>query len=833
MEEELQIVLMASLLHDIGKFAQRARRPYSKDLIGEYLPVFKGSPTHWHAIYTDYFIENDLPLPSEMKELRSEIARKASAHHKPGANDLEEICINVADSLSAGTDRMQLEGSDYGNFREARLVSIFDEIELKKHIFESPGGHYYDLSRLDIQSDTIFPKKGKPIGNEDDYISLFDEFLDELNSIQTEVPFEFYYDSLIAVLEKYLWAVPSSSYKALSDISLFDHMISTAGIAQALYAYHKNSGAIPEIEDKEEKFILLGGDLSGIQDYIFGISKNSGKGVSKILRARSFFLQSVTSSIILNIQKRLNLSSVCRLIDSGGKFILILPNSEWVRSQLSILDKEIQTWFRNRFKGKLSAVLSVNVYASHNDLHIKNFRYKLDEANESIETAKLRKFSRTFESQGSVIEEEYSQFQEGNCSICEINAADDKKTAEYMKHEKFEDGGEHVRICRECCDQITYIGSRLPRTKYIVYSTEGKIALFGGIYLKLYSEKPVVGSDMIRIESLADESGFCSAGLASYIPVLRDSELSDNKIFSLLENEENFESLCREEEFKRTKTFSMIAAKSRGEDTEGNYKGRSLLSFFKADVDNLGLIFSMGFSEKLSLARLSTASRMLNLFFSEYIVELVKKECPDIYVVYSGGDDLFLIGPWWQTARFAVNLRKTFSKFCAGNEDITLSGGLFVSKPRVPMRKAADAAEQMLDNAKSHKDSDGDKDSVSILDTAVRWDDLSRLLDIGEIFDKAVKEKSRTGFTMGFLYRLLIYHKMYLSFTKGENIKAGIYLSHAHYDIARNIKNDKGQRNSKKELDLLYRIFAVGVERNADLAFLNIPLFYAMNLNRD
>ncbi len=65
MEKELNILVLSALLHDIGKFAQRAKRPYSQEMEGEYLTSFKGRQGHWHTVYSDNFIENDLPLPEK------------------------------------------------------------------------------------------------------------------------------------------------------------------------------------------------------------------------------------------------------------------------------------------------------------------------------------------------------------------------------------------------------------------------------------------------------------------------------------------------------------------------------------------------------------------------------------------------------------------------------------------------------------------------------------------------------------------------------------------------------------------------------------------------
>ncbi|MBF0412095.1 MAG: type III-A CRISPR-associated protein Cas10/Csm1 [Desulfamplus sp.] len=861
MDKNLKILLTGALLHDVGKFAQRAKRPYSKNLIGTYLPSYKSTYSHWHAVYTDYFIENDLPLPDELKDSRSVIARIASTHHKPDTANLFDMCIHVADCLSAGTDRFKKEGlsdedkeHDKGspNFRQARLISVFDEIELRKHTFKGQGNYFYELNALNTNDESMFPKKGKPSGDEKDYVKLFNQFLDALKQIDKTLEFRFYIESLISVLEKFTWAVPSSSYNTLSDVSLFDHSFSTAAIAQSLYIYHQQNGGIPALSDKkEEKFILAGGDISGIQNYIFGISKNSGRGVSKILRARSFFLQAITRSLILNIQgldtlpQFGGLNSVCRLVDSGGKFILVLPNCKEVVKHLDNVDREMQIWFRTRFKGQLSAVLSSTVKASQQDFDMALFREKLDEVNESINAAKLNKLGRTFETMGCVIEGDYNDFENGNCSICQINAADDKASVEYKRYEQF-DMSEDIRICRDCCDQITYIGAKLPGTSHLVYSRDGKIQLMGDLHLNLMTKTPDSFQDVIHIERLDDNShDFAKARIARHLPIVSNSEIADEWLYKIFQDEDGFYELCkRENENERIKTFSMIAHKSKKKDelsSEIKMKGRSLIAFFKADVDNLGLIFSTGLgNDKFSVARFSSLSRMLNIFFSDYIVNLIKQEYPDIYVVYSGGDDLFLIGPWWQTARFSILLKNKLTQFCANNPDITISGGLFVAKPRMPMRKAAESAEEALENAKqfdnNNKNSNSRrfKDSVSFLDEVVSWQELEELLNKGDMFDKALKEKERTGFSMAFLYRLHQYQRMYRRFISGKNIKDGIYLSHAYYDIGRNIQNKNGKpRNNLEEMAMLQKIFAVGAKERDELNLLNIPLFYAMNLNRE
>jgi len=821
MNNNLQTLVLSALLHDIGKFAQRAGRPYSRELESTYLTNINGRPGHWHTVYSDYFIEKDLPLQNELEGSRSLIARIASAHHRPDEKSLPEMSLMIADRLSAGIDRIEEEEQESKiGFRESRLLSVFDEVELEKHQFELPGNWFHDLAPLESGSEEIFPRSGSPKGPVQDYETLFNRFYSDLKQLNTNVPFSIYLDGLISLLEKYTWCIPSSSFKTLPDISLFDHVFSTAGIAQSLYLYHDHNGSIPHWKDDERKFVLMGGDLSGIQDYIFGISRSSGRGVSKIFRARSFYLQALTRSILLEIQNKLNLFSVCWLMNSGGKFILILPSIEPLKDQLNDLDEAVQVWFRRKFKGLLTMNLSWSTELSRRDFLLENFQLKIEEVNAALEQSKLRKLKRTFTLSGPVIEEDYNENEGGNCLLCGINEADENSSKRYEEKE-----GLSISICKDCCEQIVYLGTRLPKTDYLIYGDKGKIPLFGKVHLTLSEKAPPELGGIYLVETLKDASNFSRTRLARHLPLLTKEELADKKWLNLFQSEEENQNLLIEQ----PKTFSMIAQKSK-KDLKGELVGRELLGFLKADVDNLGFLFSIGMGDRLSVARFASISRMLNFFFSDYLVHLVQKEFPDTYVVFAGGDDLFLVGPWWQTIHLAIMLRNKLSQFCANNPDFTMSAGILVAKPRLPMRRTSDLVEQNLEEAKKYLGSDRTKDSVRLLEQTLSWTELGSLLELGEKFDRAIEERERTNFSMAFMYRLLEYYRMYRRFINEKNINFGRYLSLAHYDIGRNIQG--ARRDNQDELEMLYQIFAVGISERTLLDNLNIPLFYAINMNR-
>lgn len=732
------------------------------------------------------------------------------------------MTVMIADRLSSGIDRIRDEEDESKTgFRESRLLSVFDEIELLKHQFNPPGNSFHDLVPLELGSEKVFPREGKPKGPAKEYEALFGQFISELGKINTNSGFNFYLESMISLLEKYTWCIPSSSFKTLPDISLFDHSLSTASIAQGLFLYHAHNESTPRWKDDKSKFILMGGDLSGIQDYIFGISRKSGRGVSKIFRARSFYLQALTRSVLLEIQRRLEIFSVCRLVDSGGKFILILPAIDQILQSLSSLEEYIQLWFRNKFKGLITMNLSWQTSLRQQDFFLANFQSKIDEVNESLDESKLKKLKKTFPLKGTIIEEGYDENEGGNCVLCDRNATDTFSSKKYEEKE-----GVAIPVCSDCCEQIVYIGTRLPKTNYLIYGKNETVPLFNEIRMTLNEGEPANLTDVIHVESLVDNVKFSRARLARHLPRLTKEELADERWFKLFEQEEETRYL----EMNLPKTFNMIAKKSKKE-YKGKLLGRPLLGFLKADVDNLGLIFSLGMGNRLSVARLTSISRMLNIFFSEYLVELVKEKFPDIYVVFAGGDDLFLVGPWWQTIQFAIELRKRLSLFCAQNPDITLSGGLLVARARLPMRKAVDLVELNLEEAKKARNGSRIKDSVSFLGEVISWRDLEELLDMGYFFDKALEQKERTNFSTAFLYRLLDYHRMYRKFSREKIMRFGRYLSLAYYDIGRNIQSTR--KDNQEELEKLYEIFAIGKKERHMLDMLNIPLFYALNLNRE
>jgi len=805
---KLQLLVLGGLLHDVGKFAQRAGAPMARANEGDFLRDYKGKPSHWHVLYTDYFIENHLPLPEYLKGHRSRLAALAAGHHKPDSSDIMQACIAKGDRLASGWDRREMEvlDEDSQGYKKKRLNAVQDEVQLLRHDFQEPGKWFIPLKKLAMERDTLFPVQDST-GDPAEYKALYESFLASLKQIPSELGFEHYLSCLLRVLEDYTWCIPSATYKALPDISLYDHSLCTAAVAQALYAYHSENKGSPDSGSDETKFLLLGGDLSGIQNFIFNVSESRSKGAGKLYRARSFYLQALSRSVVLNLLSRLQLYAPAQLMDAGGKFMVLAPNTARARQALPEMQKELDTWMVKHFNGQVSLSLA-SVGLSPRDLDLESFHEALDDFNGALEKSKSSRLITWLQENAPVIHQGYDQIaQFGPCEICGIHPV----------REQLDD---EVASCGQCLDLIRQVGRRLPRAKLLEYNTRHGIELFGGIRVFLHETLKIPDtSQSSLIQQTEEESSipWPRSWIAGYIPEITPQDLKHTPFFDLLEKEHpdlDLKALSQEDLREKTaKTFHLIAQKARHEnETRDTVTGRPLLGVLKADVDDLGLVFTLGLQGKVSLSRFASLSRMFSAFFSGYLVRMIRdlEKFRDTYVVFSGGDDLFMLGPWKQTLELADHIRSEFQAFCGFNPDMSLSCGLALTKPRFPLRRSAPIAEKALDAAKKRsQDNIPLKNGVGIFDQVLSWSEFKEQMDTAAWLEEQAKNVD-SGIKVAFLYRMLTYARQAQDWIReaepGESIspRSGLYLSHAHYDIARNImRKDKDVVQNPEEVSRL------------------------------
>jgi len=269
------------------------------------------------------------------------------------------------------------------------------------------------------------------------------------------------------------------------------------------------------------------------------------------------------------------------------------------------------------------------------------------------------------------------------------------------------------------------------------------------------------------------------------------------------------------------------------EDIAQKAEGDKKLAMFKADIDNLGYIFSSAWGENgVSFSRYAQLSRQLHYFFSAFISYYINKHYKDtIYTVFSGGDDLCVVGAWDAVMRFASDFRKEFSKFTNNNPSVTLSGGIALFSPGLPVRSARAMAEEALDEAKDRKENDEPvKNGISVFGVTVSWEDYENSLkDAKEIIDKKVSS--------AVVYKMIDFAKRAGRVRNGStsekdmnwmrDLRDDLWKSNFWYNITRNIKFD-----DKKELKKVIEFFKKFGKSPEEMEKSRIAVSYALYSNR-
>jgi CRISPR-associated protein Csm1 len=198
------------------------------------------------------------------------------------------------------------------------------------------------------------------------------------------------------------------------------------------------------------------------------------------------------------------------------------------------------------------------------------------------------------------------------------------------------------------------------------------------------------------------------------------------------------EGLLEEEEGgeERVLTFGELAALSKG----APYLGALML-----DADRMGEAFATGFRREgrdlATPSRLAALSRTLEVFFATEVLELIRnptlyarrlgwealearrkaERYPLIYSVYSGCDDLFLLGPWDVLLDFALDLERLYALFTQ-HEGLTLSGGFVLAGPSLPIPELA----RLLTRAEKAAKAAG-RGRLFLFGQAVPWGELRAL----------------------------------------------------------------------------------------------------------
>lgn len=733
-------VVLSAFFHDIGKFAQRTGDSrYEAKPEELYCPFNSrgGYFSHRHVLYTAGVLEllSDT-FPSDVNPRN--IIALASMHHNP--DSAAARIISIADWISSGADRTEreLENEQKGKYYEQPLHSIFSHVNFKGRA--EPQLLFHRLRPLDPSA--VMPE-GDVLLSRQAYLEQWDSFFPQLQVLKGLKNGQ-YLKAVDSLMERFTWCIPSSTMD-VPDISLYDHSVTTAAFAAVLYRYHEERGSLQNedsIRDPEEKkFLLVSGDLSGIQRYIFDLKTTRHN--AKLLRARSFELQILTEVCAERILSACRLPSLCRIMNAGGRFLLVLPNTESARKNLEDLTREIEESFLEKYFGEITLNISKGVETSRKDLDQSHAEALFRNILKDTAAAKQRKLQAALRApEDHVLGAEYSRIQ-GNANVCR---SCEKRAVR---------SGIDEHQC-SVCESLVSLGGRIPKARFLeITRTRSPNAWFsypvfdGKETLLMYETPEKIGPESFpsSVNGYDQAYPYPVIKIPYYIPV---SPAGDVKTF---------------------------------EDLAGESDGICKLMMLKADVDNLGAIFSFGFSKRVSISRYAALSRMINYFFSTFLNARISGDSDfrSVYTVFSGGDDLCLIGPWDRMMRFAGEIHKDFSEYTCRNPSLSISAGAAFADSSLPVRTMADKAEDQLELSKR-----GEKNRVTVFDTSVPWSEFRELLRAGEELFSLLEEGTLSG---AFVYRLLGYFRQDADLREGKDIgRNALWRSHLRYDLARNVK---------------------------------------------
>ena len=401
--EQSSRIALAAFLHDLGKFAERAKIPVNQETLDAnkqlYCPHRKkytddrGWFSHVHAAYTGLamdLIEDAMPELTgadfapfgswKTKDVDDSFINAAAKHHKP--ESFLQWIIATADRVASGFDREEFEeynqadeGTATGkNHYTARQLPLFEQIRLDSKA-EQKYAYRYPLKPLSPNS--IFPVKALECeGNDDkaaqkEYNDLWQGFIKDLKLLPKSHRnnWSLWLDHFETLWGVYTQAIPSATaFNIRPDVSLYDHSRVAAALATALWRYHHelkqtDAEAAKDLKAQEKswaenKFLLIQGDFFGIQDFIFASDGETNKRAAKLLRGRSFYVSLLSECAALKVLDVLDLPSTSQVINAAGKFMIVAPNTVATIEKLQQVQQELDSWFLEHSWGQAGVGLA-------------------------------------------------------------------------------------------------------------------------------------------------------------------------------------------------------------------------------------------------------------------------------------------------------------------------------------------------------------------------------------------------------------------------------------------------------------------------------------------
>jgi len=686
-ESDLEL-LLGSLFHDIGKFAMRSKDEVLRARVNkEYEAFFKedGYYSSRHQEWGAYFCKEFIKIP--------EVENIVLRHHNPMTKI--DYIVAIADRLSAGERVKNIDGDNL-QLMSVVLSTVSLENRHQKNKKVTVNSCYRPISKLSEYKRPV----GLHDGVDEEYKQLWNCFTHDFKRI-VPIQHKQHLVKMYYLLEEYLSNIPSAYFHSVPDVSLWAHAKTTAAIAFALIRQYENKDLdfFEKIYrnlshescglEEESPFCLVKGDISGIQNFVYDIDMDNA---AKALRGRSFYISYLLKTVATRmlIDEKLPLTNL--LYEGGGHFYLLMPGYflhklEDYRTRLNELMYEAH--------GQKLSILLAGESVSFSDLQKANFSTKWSNVSKSIIEEKNRKFL-------SLIKKEKEAF------FGPFDTPD--KVCPYCKGPL-----KHDDSC-DFCDSFVELGEKIVKSKVMAESwhppEKRRIKRVEDVFANLGLKMKLENEPL--------------KGFINYSLDKKDLDL--NKYDDVLKIPTSIPM-----EKGAIKSFDSIANASQGLKRWGILRG---------DVDNLGSIFKSGLGDRGTISRVMNLSGDIAHFFGPILEELVTEDA-DCMVIYSGGDDFFIVGRWDRLPYIANRIHEEFRNYCGFNPDVTVSMAINVAPDvKFPLYKVAKKTGDDLDSkAKSLKRANGlEKDAVCVFGIPIGWEEFPNAENIKSLLTDALNQ---------------------------------------------------------------------------------------------
>ncbi|MGC8857170.1 MAG: type III-A CRISPR-associated protein Cas10/Csm1 [Anaerolineae bacterium] len=533
--------------------------------------------------------------------------------------------------------------------------------------------------------------------------NVVDEFFDEWRKAgETHRLHAFYH-----LFRKYAWSLPATYGD--EGVSLFEQWKAVTALIFASGNGWQNAPA--------EQFTLIGGDIPGIQDFVYTITS---KGAAKGLRGRSFFLQLLGEAVIERLLRELNLCQANVIYAAGGNFMLLAPSLQTSingRRVAEILEKayaEMEQALLDEFQGDLALALAW-VPLSREDIGTHVFADQASrKVKELIAERKRSRFSTTVGARWNVLFAPQGKRGNRYCAVCQMPLG---------KGEGQKLAGEESFIC-PVCESFGKLARSLGEAHFLSIGTkkpdrterwQDALHSIGGVWFSFDKSGEVVYT--------LNDTDFLSKGAQGFRFI---ANVTPHVIQEDVKRwEERQEESEEKPEVGDVRTFGQMAADA---------KGMPGLGVLRMDVDNLGQVMIGGLKER-NMAATSALSAALDMFFAGYLNILCEEvqgehgRPESLYVIYSGGDDLFIVGAWDLMPILAERIQTEFSRYTGNNPSLTISGAVTIEGEKFPLYQAAERAGDAEEKAKAYlRNSAGmEKNAFHFLGLEVSWEEWGQV----------------------------------------------------------------------------------------------------------